>query len=156
MAVPIKMPDVGTTVDEVTLVKWLVEEGAEVRRGDMIAEIETDKATVELESVAEGVLLRKMVSVGDVVAVGAVIAYVGESGEIVSSEVEAEPEERPSQTPLGSAPSGRDGKPRVSPIVRNLAKRKGVDLDGIAGSGAHGMITREDVVAAARARNAGE
>lgn len=156
MAVPIKMPDVGTTVDEVTLVQWLVEEGAEVKRGDMIAEIETDKAIVELESVAQGVLLQKMVGVGDVVPVGAVIAYVGESGEVVSPAVEAEPEERPSQAPLGSAPSVRDEKPRVSPIVRNLAKRMEVDLDGMVGTGAHGMITREDVLAAAKARDVDE
>ena len=59
MTVPIKIPDVGATVDEVTLVQWLVEEGAEIVRGQKIAAIETDKAVVELESVAAGVLLKK-------------------------------------------------------------------------------------------------
>ena len=57
MAVPIKIPDVGTTVDEVTIVQWLVEEGTEIVRGQKIAAIETDKAVAELESVAAGVVL---------------------------------------------------------------------------------------------------
>lgn len=77
MSTPIRMPDFGTTVSEVKLAKWLVEQGAPVRRGTVLAEIETDKVTAELECVADGVLLERRVQAGDMVEAGQVIAYVG-------------------------------------------------------------------------------
>ena len=81
MATEIKMPDMGTTVDEIKLVKWLKQEGDEVKRGEFLCEVETDKATTELESVAKGVLLKQVVPEGTDIQVGTVIAYVGEAGE---------------------------------------------------------------------------
>jgi pyruvate dehydrogenase E2 component (dihydrolipoyllysine-residue acetyltransferase) len=131
MAVPIRVPDLGTTVDEIKLVNWLVEEGDTVRRGDALAEVETDKAVSELECVAEGVLLKQMVEAGTIVQTGAMLAYVGEPGEAV-------PDERP-------APG-----PRVSPVVRNLARKLGVNLGAIKGAGQDGVITRDDVRRAAQ------
>jgi len=77
----IKMPDLGTTVEQVKLVKWLKNEGEEVKRGDLLCEVETDKATTELESVAQGVLLKQVVAENSDVSVGDVIAYVGQQGE---------------------------------------------------------------------------
>jgi pyruvate dehydrogenase E2 component (dihydrolipoamide acetyltransferase) len=81
MAKPIKIPDMGTTVDTLTLNEWLMEEGETVARGDALAEIQTDKAEVDLESYASGVLLKKLVADGAEVEVGQVVAYVGAPGE---------------------------------------------------------------------------
>ena len=81
MATEIRMPDLGTTVEQLTLIKWLKKEGDEVKRGDPLCEVQTDKAVVELESVAQGVLLRRVVAEDSEVTVGDVIAYVGQSKE---------------------------------------------------------------------------
>lgn len=158
MSVPIKVPDLGTTTDEVKLVRWLVAEGATVARGEVLAEIETDKATVELESTAEGVLLRLVAEAGKVAHRGDILAYVGRPGEaapeeaqVVSAPIGARGLERTSE----SAPTGERGagKPvRVSPVVRNLAAKLGVDLDTVQGTGQGGIITREDVLGASRDR----
>ncbi|MFH1616411.1 MAG: biotin/lipoyl-containing protein [Planctomycetota bacterium] len=84
MAVEIKMPDLGTTVEQVTVTKWLKQIGDEVKRGDSLCEVETDKATTELESAAQGVLLKQVVQEGTEISVGDLIAYIGEPGEIVA------------------------------------------------------------------------
>ena len=83
MAKTIKMPDLSTTVDKVTLIAWLKQEGEQIKRGEALCEVETDKATTELESVAQGVLLRQVVAAGTEIEVGTVIAYVGQAGENV-------------------------------------------------------------------------
>ena len=134
MATPIKTPDLGTNVDEVRLVFWLVDEGQPVRRGQPIAEVETDKASAELESAAEGVLLKQMVAEDTEVGKGTIIAYVGEAGESIP---EPEPKARK--------------RPRTAPVVKNLARKLGVDLDAVEGTGRGGMITREDVTRVAEA-----
>ncbi len=81
MAEAILMPKLGQTVDEGTVAQWLVQEGAEVELGDPLLVVETDKAEVEVECVAEGVLLKIVVAVGETVPSGTVIAYVGELGD---------------------------------------------------------------------------
>jgi len=129
MATAITIPDIGTTVDWVKLVKWLKKEGDTVRRGEALCELETDKAVSELESIAKGELLKILVDEGSEVKQAAVIAYVGASGEAV-------PEE---ETP---------SSPAVSPMIRNLARKHGVDLDRLKGTGPDGRITREDVLGA--------
>jgi pyruvate dehydrogenase E2 component (dihydrolipoamide acetyltransferase) len=83
MAVAIKMPDLGTTEDTVVLLKWLKQVGDEVKRGEPLCEIQTDKAVTELESVAKGVLLKQVVEEGSEVSTGTVIAYIGQAGEQV-------------------------------------------------------------------------
>jgi len=148
MPVAIKVPDLGTTVDEIKLVAWLVEEGEQVKRGDALAEIETDKAASELESVAEGVLLKHVVLAGETAAKGDVLAYVGKPGETIPDR-EAPVEAVPVATQ--PTPVTRVSAPRVSPIVRNLAEKLGVDLARVQGTGTSGMITREDVKRAASA-----
>ncbi|HOK79794.1 MAG TPA: dihydrolipoamide acetyltransferase family protein [bacterium] len=130
MAVPIKIPDVGTTVEDITIVKWRKQKGDIIKRGEVIAEIETDKAVVELESIAEGKILEILFKEGDVVKQGTVIAYVGE-------ETEAVPE---------ISESGIS----ISPALINLAKRLGVDIKAIKPSAADGVITRQDILDAAR------
>jgi pyruvate dehydrogenase E2 component (dihydrolipoamide acetyltransferase) len=81
MAEAIVMPKLGQTVDEGTIESWLVNEGDEVELGEMLLVVETDKAQVEVESVAEGVLLKIVVPAGQTVESGTVIAYIGESGD---------------------------------------------------------------------------
>ncbi len=83
MAKEIKIPDISTTTDTVVLLKWLKQEGEQVKRGQALCELETDKATTELESIAQGTLLKQVVAEGTEVNVGTVIAYVGVPGEII-------------------------------------------------------------------------
>ena len=94
MATPIKMPDLGTTVEAVTLVAWLKQEGEPVKRGEPLCEVETDKATDQLESVAAGVLLRQAVPAMTEVRTGTVIAYIGSPGEAIPDESAAARQER--------------------------------------------------------------
>jgi pyruvate dehydrogenase E2 component (dihydrolipoamide acetyltransferase) len=167
MAVAIRMPDMGTNVEECKLLAWRVREGERVKRGEVLAEIETDKAVAELESTAEGVLLRHAVKAGDPARTGDVLAYVGQPGEPLPDQTTTGPEtdaahaggiapasakaERPS-----ALPRPEPGAPtRVSPLVRNLAAKLGVDLAALSGTGTGGVITREDVLLASRAAKAG-
>jgi pyruvate/2-oxoglutarate dehydrogenase complex dihydrolipoamide acyltransferase (E2) component len=85
MAEAIKMPGLGQTVDEGTIEEWHISEGDPVELGDMLLTVETDKASVEVESAAEGVLLKQLVQPGETVEVGTIIAYVGEEGEEIDA-----------------------------------------------------------------------
>lgn len=146
--VAIKIPDIGTTIDTVTLVRWLVEEGVEISRGQKIAEIETDKAVIALESFATGVLLRKRAVEGEAVSVGDVIAYVGNLTDAIPETSELEPEIQIAKTALRTARPREISKPRISPMLRNFARQKGVDIDTVVGTGTNGTVTRKDIVAA--------
>src|ERR1039458_1471697 len=156
MAVAIKLPDMGTNVEECKLHTWRVQEGQRVKRGDVLADIETDKAVAELESTAEGVLLRHMVKAGVMAQTGDVLAYIGQPGEsipdpsaVLSNSREAA-EAHVLSTPHATTQPGVPA--RVSPMVRNLATKIRVDLSAIRGTGAGGVITREDVLIAGRAQ----
>jgi len=152
MAMAIKVPDIGTTVDHVKLVKWLKSEGDSVKRGEPLCEVETDKAVSELESIAEGVVLKQLFEEDAEIEQGTVIAYVGKAGEAVPDE--ASDAERP--TTSSPKPSAKDAsntqhptpKAAIAPLIRNLAKKEGVDLDTVTGTGPGGRITREDVLKA--------
>jgi pyruvate dehydrogenase E2 component (dihydrolipoamide acetyltransferase) len=141
----------GTNVEECKVLAWKVKEGDPVKRGDVLADIETDKAVAELESTAEGVLLQFRVLAGASARTGEILAYVGQPGESISTEAAAAPTREEGhhakgggqgETPASTAPSG---PLRVSLIVRNLAAKLGVDLQLVKGTGAGGVITREDV-----------
>lgn len=164
MATEIKIPDIGTTVDHVTLVRWLKNEGEPVKRGEPLCEVETDKAVSELESIAEGILLKQVLPEDTEVEQGAIIAYVGKEGENVPDgdqppspeATQAPPEaslrrvEGQGKQKTGRKPQfGREKKTaRISPLLRNLAKKEGVDLEHVTGTGPGGRITREDVMRA--------
>ena len=81
MAIPVEMPKMSDTMEEGVLVAWLEEEGATVASGDVIAQVETDKATMDLEVYDDGVLLKRVVNEGDAVAIGGLIAILGQEGE---------------------------------------------------------------------------
>jgi pyruvate dehydrogenase E2 component (dihydrolipoamide acetyltransferase) len=155
MAVAIKLPDMGTNVEECKLHSWRVQEGQQVKRGDVLADIETDKAVAELESTAEGVLLRQVVKAGVMAQTGDVLAYIGQPGETVPDpSTVASAASAAASAPVTSAPQATPGARaplRVSPMVRNLATKMGVDLAALCGTGAGGVITREDVLNAKHA-----
>lgn len=164
MAETVKMPKLGFDMAEGTLVRWVKVEGDQVNKGEVLAEIETDKATVEVESSFSGVVLQHMVSQGDVVPVGSPIAIIGEPGEKVATAAkEEQPVSLKAETtqvadanaekvaeqvkPETKEPLG-DGRLKISPLARRLASENGVDLRDVKGSGPGGRIVRSDVEAA--------
>jgi pyruvate dehydrogenase E2 component (dihydrolipoamide acetyltransferase) len=147
MVTSVKMPELSTTSDTVTLVKWLIKEGDSVRRGDILCEIETDKATNGLESIAEGTILKILVEEGTEIGQGTVIAYIGKPGEQLpdtSNKLQLSETERSAGQNVKSVDDGL----KISLIIRNLADKYGVDLKSISGTGPMGRITREDVLMA--------
>ena len=170
MPVKILMPALSPTMTEGTLAKWLVKEGDTVESGDVLAEIETDKATMEVEAVDEGKIGKIVVSEGtEGVAVNAVIALLLEededesalegadtSGADVSGDAAASaPKEEKSDSKdvapaASSAPaSGKEGERiKASPLARRIASQEGVELSGVDGSGPRGRIVKRDIEAA--------
>jgi pyruvate dehydrogenase E2 component (dihydrolipoamide acetyltransferase) len=161
MAIEILMPALSPTMEEGTLAKWLVKEGDTVSAGDLLAEIETDKATMEFEAVEEGVVGKLLVAEGtEGVKVNTPIAVMldeGESAADISSapakaeapaakQADAAPQAASAAKVAPAAPKTGDGN-RVfaSPLARRIAADKGIDLAGITGSGPHGRIVKADV-----------
>ena len=162
MSIELKMPALSPTMEEGTLARWLVKEGDTVSSGDLIAEIETDKATMEFEAVDEGVITQLLVAEGtDGVKVGTVIAIIqGEEDEATAApkaaapvaaqppkhaEVAAVPAPAPVTTPV-AAPSHSSGdRIKVSPLAKRIAANLGVDLAAISGTGPNGRIVKADV-----------
>ena len=173
MAELIDMPKLSDTMSVGTIVSWLKKEGDPVASGDMIAEIETDKATMEMEVFTDGFLIKQYVKAGGQIAVGEPICAIGEKGEaapeVAASSPEApaeEPkkEEKPKAAPKEEAkPVVEEAKPAVaaaalaesgarvkaSPLAKKLAKEKGVDIAQVTGSGPGGRIVKADVLEAA-------
>ncbi|MGB0799207.1 MAG: dihydrolipoamide acetyltransferase family protein [Planktomarina sp.] len=161
MAIEILMPALSPTMEEGTLAKWLVKEGDEVKSGDLLAEIETDKATMEFEAVDEGVIGKILVAEGtEGVKVNAAIAVLLEDGEDASAAVVAAPStpaapQAMDVTPIPAAttatptaPSGTTGGERVfsSPLARRLAKDNGIDISALTGTGPRGRVVKADVM----------
>ena len=145
MPIEIKMPALSPTMEEGTLAKWLVKPGDEIRSGDIMAEIETDKATMEFEAVDEGTLVSIAVEEGtENVSVGTVIAVLVEEGEDADADAAAA---APTPAPAPAAPPSNDG-PAATPTARKLAEASGIDLNTITGTGPNGKITKDDVEAA--------
>ena len=154
MATELTMPQMGYDMQEGTVVRWLKPEGAPIAKGEPVAEIETDKAVVEFQSYADGLLQRILVSEGETVKVGAPIAVVGAEGEDVVAappEMEVEedivPPDPVSPPPPPPPPPARPERTffRASPVARKIAEERGIDLAEVIGTGPGGRITREDV-----------
>ncbi len=163
MATFIDMPKLSDTMTVGTVANWLKNEGDAIEAGDVIAEIETDKATMELEAFEDGILLKQIAKAGEQVAIGAPIAAIGEEGEEVEvpdapkapsgssddkddgkKEEKSEKDESPSKSESSS--SGSDSRIKASPLAKKLAKAEGVDLASIKGTGPNGRIVKEDVL----------
>lgn len=159
MAETIAMPKLGFDMAEGTLIRWVKAEDEAVNKGEVLAEIETDKATVEVESSFTGTVLRHLVEEGAVVPVGTPIAIIGEPGEKVEAAAPApaavspeQPSAVPPTPPQSSVPSveetplaGMEGRVKASPLARRVAAEHGVDLGTLRGTGPGGRIVRKDV-----------
>ncbi|MAN64298.1 MAG: pyruvate dehydrogenase complex dihydrolipoamide acetyltransferase [Parvibaculum sp.] len=177
MPIPILMPALSPTMEEGTLAKWLVKEGDEVRSGDLIAEIETDKATMEVEAVDEGTVGKLLVAEGtEGVPVNEPIAVILEEGEDASAadnlatptpapappaQTSPAPEAKPATATVAPAPAKTkpvSGRIFASPLAKRIAKDKGIDLAAVTGSGPRGRIVKVDVEGAPKttARSAGK
>ena len=168
MATEILMPALSPTMEEGTLAKWLVKEGDEVQSGDLLAEIETDKATMEFEAVDEGIIGKILIPEGsEGVKVNTAIAILIEEGEDADAVSSAAPPAEPGNeaapaggseapapvaaapAPAPAAPASADGtRLFASPLARRIAADKGLDLAQIAGSGPRGRIVKADVIGA--------
>jgi pyruvate dehydrogenase E2 component (dihydrolipoamide acetyltransferase) len=175
MATLIDMPKLSDTMTVGTLIRWLKNEGDPVTNGDMIAEVETDKATMEVECFDEGILIKQYCGDGDEVAVGDPIAAVGKAGEEAPAPKSAAPakaEEAPapaapvaaapaaSTTPaavaaptpaapaLEATPAAASERIIASPLAKKIALDKGIDLASLQGSGPGGRIIKDDVLRA--------
>lgn len=132
------------------LLNWLKAVGDSVKAGDIIAEFEADKATVEVESTATGVVLELKADIGEELKEGAIIAIVGASGEATTSQSapatngSATPKPTSAPTPNGSSTTP-EGRVKASPLARNIAADKGIDLAGVSGTGPGGRIVKADV-----------
>lgn len=173
MAEIVSMPKLGFDMAEGTLVHWVIEEGAEVAKGAVLAEIETDKATVEVESTAAGVLHKRLVAEGEVVPVGNPIAVIAAPGEDVKdlpaaagapaeapAKVEVAPVDKvpvpaeasvekavtPVEEPKKETPvEPESGAVKASPLARRMAAESRIDLRSIKGSGPSGRIVKRDI-----------
>ena len=149
------MPRLSDSMEEGTVTKWLIEVGGEVKKGQPLVEIDTDKATMEYEAETGGTLLEILVHEGDTAPIGAAIARIGEPGEEAPpAKAEAPPEAgeaAPARQAAAPPPPSTVGRVNASPLARRLADQLGVDLARVAGSGPGGSITKEDVEQAAGA-----
>lgn len=158
MAIKIEMPKLSDTMEEGVIAKWNVKEGDTVEAGDIIAEVDTDKATMDVEVFDSGTILKIVPGEGDAVPLGGLIAIIGEEGEDISAlleggsepttekseeKVEVEPD---TKEETESTPSSSDnGRIKASPLAKKIAEDKGIDLAGVNGSGPEGRITKKDV-----------
>ncbi|MEX1363806.1 MAG: dihydrolipoamide acetyltransferase family protein, partial [Nannocystaceae bacterium] len=179
MAKIVELPRLSDTMEEGVIATWHIAEGDKVKRGQLIAEIETDKATMEFESFDSGVVLKIVVPEGEVMPIGSPIAVLGKPGEDVEAalaahggggaKAEAAPEPTPDAEPAAAesaaaesaaaepepeptpeADAGRvPNRIAASPVARRLAREHGVDLTRVEGSGPHGRVIKADVEAAA-------
>jgi pyruvate dehydrogenase E2 component (dihydrolipoamide acetyltransferase) len=159
MASIINMPKLGFDMAEGTLVRWLKKVGETVNKGEVLAEIETDKATVEVESSASGTVRKLLVDEGAIVPVNSAIAMIGTADEKIEEPVKQIPESASQKTeisaqavvtvpvPMPVSVSQTDTAHAVSPLARRMAAEKQVDLSSVKGTGPGGRIVRRDVEA---------
>jgi pyruvate dehydrogenase E2 component (dihydrolipoamide acetyltransferase) len=163
MSTTIRMPEVLANVTEAAVQKWLVAPGDTIEVGQPFAEIETEKAVVEYTAETAGTVLELVVAEGDSVDVGAPIAVVGEAGETptideapaapapsapaASAPATPDAPSAPAEVPSAPASASSGGRQFISPLVRRLAREKGISLDGVQGSGPDGRIVRKDLEA---------
>ncbi len=174
MTETVTMPKLGFDMAEGALVRWVIQEGEEVKKGAVLAEIETDKATVEVESAYEGVLLKQLVPVGEVVPVNTPIAVIGAPGEEYHGEADAPKQGEPQAKSASAdqkAPAPADSQPhpeaarpaaaqaeaetpaatlpggriKASPLARRMAQEMKINLSTLRGSGPEGRIVKQDI-----------
>lgn len=164
MAEIVRMPKLSDTMTEGVVAKWHKKVGDKVKAGDLLADIETDKATMEFESFQDGVLLHQGVSEGATAPVDSILAVLGKEGEDISALLkddgapapEAKKEAEPAKEAVAEAPATgtavaakeentAEGRVKASPLAKSIAKDKGIDLSQVSGSGDGGRIIKKDV-----------
>ncbi len=165
MADTVSMPKLGFDMAEGTLVRWVKAEGEAIAKGDVLAEIETDKATVEVESTFEGTVLKHLVEKGTSVPVGSPIAVIGQPGEEVNAEAAAPApaasapakdgaDEKQAEAPAPAAQPDQAGQTtpagevKASPLARRMAAEHNIDLGRLTGTGPGGRVVKKDIEAA--------
>ena len=158
MATPVILKKLSWTMEEGLLGKWKKHEGEQVREGEALCEVETEKATDELPAPTSGILLKILYAEGSTIPVNSIIAVIGASGEDITSIIGSggpqktvtmpAPSQTTKQIPPQVTPSAT-GEVRISPSARRLARERGIDLDKIVGTGPGGRIVSEDVLRAA-------
>jgi pyruvate dehydrogenase E2 component (dihydrolipoamide acetyltransferase) len=164
MATELKVPTLGMDMEEATIVRWLVEEGAEVKKGEPVLEIDTDKTSFEIEAPADGAIQALRGEEGDTLPVGATLAYVTAPGEEIPESPEESPAEEAQPKASGDAtgvgrqkssedqavPASADSedgrKVRASPAARRAAAEMGVPIENVSGSGPYGRVYLSDVL----------
>jgi 2-oxoisovalerate dehydrogenase E2 component (dihydrolipoyl transacylase) len=166
MATEVKLPDLGEGVADATVSRWLVKEGDQVKAGDVILEVATDKVDTEVNAPVDGKVLKISAREGEIVALDRVLAILGADGENADAQpaqpaqpaAEAPPpqaeskpdaEQTPAPPPQPAQPSTNGQEIKATPVAKRIAAEKGVTLSGVSGSGPGGAITKEDVLAAA-------
>lgn len=175
MAEVVTMLALSPTMDEGTLAEWTIKEGDVVEEGQVIAEVETDKATMEMESFFDGTVLKLMVADGDAIPVGDAMAIIGEEGEDISAllkeleggaaaaaedapdedasaQADAKEDAAPAAAKKPAAGGASDGRVKSSPLARRIASDAGLELSELTGSGPSGRIIKRDVEAAIEAK----
>jgi len=161
MAEAIRMPKMSDTMTEGVIVSWLKKLGDDIKPGDILAEVETDKATMELENFVKGTLLHIGIEAGGSVPVDALIAVVGQKGEDISAllsnadapanadapktEIPTASNETVAATPVEVTNTNDEGRVKASPLAKKIAEEKGISLNQVAGSGDGGRIVKRDV-----------
>src|SRR6266851_1822457 len=156
MATKVHMEALSPTMEEGRLVKWTKHEGDAVKSGDTLAEVETDKAIMELVARADGQLIKVVVPEGSTVPVGNVVAWIGKPGEKVDGAREDKPAPTPTMSPRAAAPAPSPAQStpvtppaatrvKASPLAKRMAKDAGVDLKLVQGSGPGGRVVKRDV-----------
>jgi pyruvate dehydrogenase E2 component (dihydrolipoamide acetyltransferase) len=172
MAIAVKLPKMSDTMEEGVIVSWQVKVGDEVKSGDVLAEVETDKATMDLENYEKGTVLHLNAEEGQAIPIDSVIAIIGKPGEsfddlLVAAPAKAQKEESKEESaPVDSAPAApsapatpspapvsapaapvvsSDGRVKASPLARKLAEEKGIVLNQVQGSGENGRIVKRDI-----------
>ncbi|MEK7380496.1 MAG: E3 binding domain-containing protein, partial [Gemmatimonadota bacterium] len=160
MATKVLMEALSPTMEEGRLVEWKKAEGDPVAAGDVLAEVETDKAVMELVARGSGVLLKQSIPAGTTVPVTSTIGWIGEPGEAIPTDGAAPPAKAPARSlaPAASAPPAAAaaasiapqsaGRIKASPLARRMAREQGLDLAVVSGSGPEGRIVKRDVEAA--------
>ncbi|MEM7128509.1 MAG: dihydrolipoamide acetyltransferase family protein [Chloroflexota bacterium] len=159
MATELKLPDLGEGIEDVTINRWVVSEGASVNEGDIIVEVATDKVDTEVAAPVSGTLLKTNFGEGELVDIDAVLAFIGEAGEEVDASSSSAPAQAdaPSPTPAptesttstpppAEAPEASEDGIKVTPVAKRVAVDKGVSLSGVSGTGPNGQITKQDVL----------
>ncbi|HSZ24270.1 MAG TPA: 2-oxo acid dehydrogenase subunit E2 [Cytophagaceae bacterium] len=155
----IRMPKMSDTMTEGTIVAWHKKIGDKVKSGELLAEVATDKATMELESYSDGTLLYIGVKDGEAVAVDGVLAIIGEAGvdykPLLAAPVASAKQEVKKETTVSTASfssnhtssegTSSDNRLKASPLAKKIAKEKGIDIKLVSGSGEHGRIVKKDV-----------